>query len=225
MSARLGQPIVIENRGAAGGILGNDAVAKAHPDGHTLLLAGSGSFVISSLVHPRVPYDVGNGFAAIGLLGAAPNVIAVDPRVPVRNLPRIAGIRARPQPAAHPRHSGGRHSGGRHTGPCAGGNGGTHPRFRGGHDPLPRHRARADRCGGRARADDQQCGGTLPALSRSRQPSRHCNCGPPARLHPAGAFHLLRAGLPGDRQRHLVWAAGPRGHVPPNHCAASRRTE
>jgi len=46
MSARLGQPIVIENRGGAGGILGNDLVAKADPDGHTILFAGSGSFVI-----------------------------------------------------------------------------------------------------------------------------------------------------------------------------------
>lgn len=86
MSARLGQPIVIENRGGAGGILGNDIVAKAPPDGGTILLAGSGSFVISSLVHPRIPYDAVNGFAPIGLLGASPNVIAVNPRLPVRNL-------------------------------------------------------------------------------------------------------------------------------------------
>jgi len=89
MSARLGQPIVIENRGGAGGILGNDLVAKAAPDGHTLLLAGSGSFVISSLVHPRVPYDVANGFTPIGYLGAAPNVIAVNPRVPVHSLAEL----------------------------------------------------------------------------------------------------------------------------------------
>lgn len=98
MAARLGQPIVVENRGGAGGILGNDIVAKAPPDGHTFLLAGSGSFTISSLVHPRVPYDPVNGFAAIGYLGAAPNVIAIDPRVPVRNLMELRefGRAARP---------------------------------------------------------------------------------------------------------------------------------
>jgi tripartite-type tricarboxylate transporter receptor subunit TctC len=86
MSARLGQGIMVENRGGAGGILGNDIVAKAPPDGSTMLLAGSGSFVISSLVHPRIPYDAVNGFAPIGHLGASPNVIAVNPRLPVRNL-------------------------------------------------------------------------------------------------------------------------------------------
>ncbi|MFN3447410.1 MAG: Bug family tripartite tricarboxylate transporter substrate binding protein [Roseococcus sp.] len=98
MAARLGQPMVVENRGGAGGILGNDIVAKAPPDGHTLLLAGSGSFTISSLVHPRIPYDPVNGFAAIGYMGAAPNVIAIDPRLPVRNLAELRefGRAARP---------------------------------------------------------------------------------------------------------------------------------
>ncbi len=86
MSARLGQTILVENRGGAGGILGNDLVAKAPPDGSTILLAGSGSFVISSLVHPRIPYDAVHGFTPIGLVGASPNVIAVNPRLPVRNL-------------------------------------------------------------------------------------------------------------------------------------------
>lgn len=89
MGARLGQPIVVENRGGAGGLLGNDVVAKAPPDGYTILLAGSGSFVISSLTVPRVPYDVANGFSAIGLLGAGPNVIAVNPELPVRNLAEL----------------------------------------------------------------------------------------------------------------------------------------
>lgn len=89
MGMRLGQAIVVENRGGAGGLLGNDVVAKAAPDGYTILLAGSGSFVISSLTVPRVPYDVANGFAAIGLLGAGPNVIAVNPSVPVSNLAQL----------------------------------------------------------------------------------------------------------------------------------------
>jgi len=89
MGARLGHPIVIENRGGAGGLLGNDIVAKAPQDGYTILLAGSGSFVISSLTVPRLPYDVATGFAPIGLLGAAPNVIAVNPSVPATSLAEL----------------------------------------------------------------------------------------------------------------------------------------
>lgn len=99
MAARLGQPIVVENRGGAGGILANELVAKAPPDGSIMLLAGSGSFVISSLVHPRVPYDVANGFAPIGYLGAAPNVIAVNPRLPVHNLGELRAFARGKNPA------------------------------------------------------------------------------------------------------------------------------
>jgi tripartite-type tricarboxylate transporter receptor subunit TctC len=99
MAARLGQPMVVENRGGAGGVLGNDAVAKAQPDGHTILLAGSGSFVISSLVQPRLPYDVQRDFAPIGFIGAAPNVICVNPRVAARDLKELQAVaRAAPAP-------------------------------------------------------------------------------------------------------------------------------
>jgi tripartite-type tricarboxylate transporter receptor subunit TctC len=95
MAARLGQAVIVENRGGAGGILGNEAVAKAVPDGQTLLLAGSGSFVISGLVAARLPYDVERDFAPIGLLGASPNIIAADPRLGIGDL---AGLRAHPGP-------------------------------------------------------------------------------------------------------------------------------
>ena len=67
MAARLGQAIVIENRGGAGGMLGADVVAKATPDGYTLVLGGSGSLTITSLVQARVPYDVATAFAPIGM--------------------------------------------------------------------------------------------------------------------------------------------------------------
>jgi tripartite-type tricarboxylate transporter receptor subunit TctC len=92
MAQRLGQPVVVENRGGAGGLLGNDAVAKAAPDGHTMLLAGSGSFIISSLVQPRLPYDPVKDFAPVGYVGAAPNVICVNPRVAARNLREFQAV-------------------------------------------------------------------------------------------------------------------------------------
>jgi tripartite-type tricarboxylate transporter receptor subunit TctC len=99
MAQRLGQPVVVENRGGAGGVLGNDAVAKAEPDGHTMLLAGSGSFVISSLVQARLPYDPVKDFSAIAYLGASPNVITVHPSVRATNLRELQALgRARREP-------------------------------------------------------------------------------------------------------------------------------
>ncbi|NKC33630.1 Bug family tripartite tricarboxylate transporter substrate binding protein [Falsiroseomonas selenitidurans] len=99
MAQRMGQPMVVENRGGAGGLIGNDVVAKADPDGYTMLLAGSGSFVISSLVQPRLPYDPVKDFAAICWLGASPNVITVHPSVQATNLRELQALgRARREP-------------------------------------------------------------------------------------------------------------------------------
>ncbi len=86
MGRRLGQNIVIENRGGAGGMLGAEIVAKAAPDGYTILLGGSGSLSISSLVHRHVPFDVATAFAPIGLMAVGPNVIVVHPGLPVHSL-------------------------------------------------------------------------------------------------------------------------------------------
>lgn len=96
MAARLGQPIVVENRGGAGGIIGNDTVAKAPPDGHTLLLAGSGSFVISSLVQPTLPYDPERDFSPIGFIGSSAAVIAMHPRYNIASLVDLQDYARRP---------------------------------------------------------------------------------------------------------------------------------
>ncbi|HEV7264773.1 MAG TPA: tripartite tricarboxylate transporter substrate-binding protein [Falsiroseomonas sp.] len=99
MAARLGQSVIVENRGGAGGLLGNDLVAKAQPDGYTVLLAGSGSFLISSLVQPRLPYDPEKDFAPVGYIGAAPNVITVHPGVNARTLGELQAVaKAAPAP-------------------------------------------------------------------------------------------------------------------------------
>ena len=98
MSQRLGQTLVIENRGGAGGMLGAEMVAKAAPDGHTLLLGGSGSLTITSLVQARVPYDVATAFAPIGLMGSGPNVIVVHPSVPARTLGELQALAKRANP-------------------------------------------------------------------------------------------------------------------------------
>lgn len=96
MAARLGQPMVVENRGGAGGVIGNDVVAKAAPDGYTLLLAGSGSFVISSLVVPSLPYDPERDFSPVGFIGSSAGVIAIHPRHGVGSLNELRDLARRP---------------------------------------------------------------------------------------------------------------------------------
>jgi len=78
VSRQLGQTIVVENRGGAGGSLGSAAVAKAEPDGYTLLInaaAHSGA----PAAYPNLPYDAANDFAAVACFGSVPNVLLVAP--------------------------------------------------------------------------------------------------------------------------------------------------
>ena len=86
MAQRLGQPVVIENRGGAGGALGAEVVAKSTPDGYTLLLGGSGSLTINQAVRRRLPYDPATAFAPIGRIGSGANVIVVHPTGRATNL-------------------------------------------------------------------------------------------------------------------------------------------
>ena len=105
MAARLGQPVVIENRGGAGGALGAEVVAKAQPDGYTMLLGGSGSLTINQLVRRRLPYDPATAFAPIGLIGSGANVIVVHPTVratSLRELQQVARTASPPLNYASP---------------------------------------------------------------------------------------------------------------------------
>jgi tripartite-type tricarboxylate transporter receptor subunit TctC len=101
MAARLGQPFVIENRGGAGGMLGAEVVARAAPDGYTIVLGGSGSLTITSLVQARVPYDVATAFAPIGLMAVGPNVIVVHPSLPVTTLKELQAVARRGPPLSY----------------------------------------------------------------------------------------------------------------------------
>ncbi len=92
MAHRLGQPVVIENRGGAGGALGAEVVAKSTPDGYTLLLGGSGSLTINQLVRKRLPYDPATAFAPIGMIGSGANVIIVHPSVRATNLRELQAV-------------------------------------------------------------------------------------------------------------------------------------
>ena len=85
LSASLGQPIVVDNRGGAGGVLGTEIVAKAVPDGYTLLLVPT-SHVINPSIYAKLPYDTAKDFAPITMVASAPILMAVNPRVPAETV-------------------------------------------------------------------------------------------------------------------------------------------
>lgn len=78
MSAQLGQPIIVENRGGAGGTIGTATVAKAEPDGYTLLVTSS-AHTLAPALYTNLPYDAGKDFAAVGVVGGVPNVMIMAP--------------------------------------------------------------------------------------------------------------------------------------------------
>lgn len=96
LGERLGQPIVPENRAGAGGTIGSDVVAKAAPDGYTLLAGSSGPLTISPLLQ-RLPFDAQKDFTAIAMLGVSPYLLVVKPDFPAQTTEQfIALLKARP---------------------------------------------------------------------------------------------------------------------------------
>jgi tripartite-type tricarboxylate transporter receptor subunit TctC len=91
-----GQPVVIENRPGAGTTLGSDVVAKATPDGHTLLMA-TFSHAINPTFYRKLPYDTLKSFAPITAVASAPNVLAVHPSVPAQTVQELIAL-AKAQP-------------------------------------------------------------------------------------------------------------------------------
>jgi tripartite-type tricarboxylate transporter receptor subunit TctC len=86
MSKTLGQQVVIENRGGAGGTIATRAVAKAAPDGYTLVLGGTGTLAINPTFYTNVGYDPRKDFAPVGLIGTSALVVLVHPSLPVRSI-------------------------------------------------------------------------------------------------------------------------------------------
>ncbi len=92
MAETLGQQVVIDNRGGAGGTLATRQVAKSPPDGYTLLVITSATVGTSPSLLPNVGYDPRKDFAPIGLIAATPNLIAVHPSFPARTLGELIKV-------------------------------------------------------------------------------------------------------------------------------------
>lgn len=84
LSKRWGQPVVVENKGGAAGQIGADAVAKAKPDGYTLLLGNIGTQAINPALYPKMTYDPDTAFAPISLVAELPLALMVNPAVPAK---------------------------------------------------------------------------------------------------------------------------------------------
>ncbi|MEK8050277.1 tripartite tricarboxylate transporter substrate binding protein [Ideonella sp. DXS22W] len=99
--AQLGQPVVIDNVPGAGGNIGADKVAKAAPDGHTLVMGTVGTHAINGALYARMPYDMVRDFAPVAHVASAPNLLVVTNNVPAKTVPElIAWLKANPNAAS-----------------------------------------------------------------------------------------------------------------------------
>ncbi|RYZ05286.1 MAG: tripartite tricarboxylate transporter substrate binding protein, partial [Comamonadaceae bacterium] len=89
MSANLGQPVVIDNKPGAAGIIGTDAVAKAPPDGYTLVLSLSNSLMTNEFLYEKLPYNTQRDLTLVYQIAKAPLVLVAHPGVPARTGPEL----------------------------------------------------------------------------------------------------------------------------------------
>ncbi|MCC6533903.1 MAG: tripartite tricarboxylate transporter substrate binding protein [Burkholderiales bacterium] len=98
LNQALGQPVIVENRPGAGGLIGTDAVAKAAPDGHTLAMSALGPLAMNPALYPKTPFDPVRDFAAVAQIATGPVVIVVHPSVPAKNVKGLVAL-AKSKPA------------------------------------------------------------------------------------------------------------------------------
>jgi tripartite-type tricarboxylate transporter receptor subunit TctC len=97
VSERVGQPVVVENKPGAGGNIGADLVAKSPPDGYTILMGAVATHAINPTLYANIPYDPVKDFAPVTQVASTPNVLVVNPSVPVSSVKEfIAYAKAHP---------------------------------------------------------------------------------------------------------------------------------
>ena len=95
--AQLGQPVVVDNKPGAGGNIGADIVAKAPPDGYTVVMGTVGTHSINGSLYSKMPYDMVKDFAPVSLVASTPNLLVVNNDLPVKTVPElIAYAKANP---------------------------------------------------------------------------------------------------------------------------------
>ena len=99
---RLGQSVIIENKTGAGGVIGATYVARARPDGYTFLMASVATHAIGPALKKSIPYDPIKDFAPVGLVANLPNLLIVNPSLPVKTVADlIAYAKAAPKPLTY----------------------------------------------------------------------------------------------------------------------------
>ena len=99
LARSLGQPVVVDNRGGAGGAIGSTFVAKAAPDGYTLIVTSQSTHVVNPAMNPKLPYDAVKDFAAITLISRLANVLVINAGLPIKTFDELVKY-ARANPTA-----------------------------------------------------------------------------------------------------------------------------
>ena len=92
MSKSLGQQVVVENRPGAGGNIATRQVAKAAPDGYTLVIGGTGTLAVNPTLYANAGYDPRKDFAPVGLIGSSALIVLVHPSVPARSIAELIAL-------------------------------------------------------------------------------------------------------------------------------------
>ncbi|KAF1047310.1 Bug family tripartite tricarboxylate transporter substrate binding protein [Xylophilus sp.] len=100
LAAKWGQSVVVDNRGGAGGILGADLVARARPDGYTLLMGNVGTQAINPYLYSKLPYDAQKAFAPVSLVADLPLVLVVNPQFKAQDVRSLVAL-GKAEPGAY----------------------------------------------------------------------------------------------------------------------------